>query len=80
MSGSKALSSNSPWAAGHGDGAVVSHYFHGTLHDHFRDDRINLARHDGTALLTGRQADFTNAAVRAGIFHAGANHWQFSSS
>lgn len=57
-------------SGGHGDGAVVSHDFHGALHDHFRDDRIDLARHDGTALLTGRQADFADAAMRAGIHEA----------
>ena len=48
------------------DRHVVAHETEGDLVDHFRDDRIDLARHDGGPVLPGGQTDFAQSVPRAG--------------
>ena len=51
---------------GHGDGDVVSDDVEGHLADHLGDDGVDLPRHDGGAVLPGRQVDLAEAAAGAG--------------
>ena len=51
---------------GHGHGQVVADGLEADLIDHFRDDRIDLAGHDGRARLHGRQIDLVQPGVGSG--------------
>ena len=60
------LSSSSLASARHGDGHVLADDLVADLVDDFRDDGVHLARHDRRAGLHRGQADFVEAAARAG--------------
>ena len=47
----------------HGDGHVVARNQEGRLGDHFGNDRVDLAGHDGGAMLAGGQLQLLNAAA-----------------
>ena len=49
----------------HGHGHVSANDMEGHLIDHLRDHRVYLARHDGGAVLAGRQVDLIEAAAGA---------------
>src|SRR5690606_24516573 len=50
----------------HGDRDIVAHHLEAHLVHHFRDDRVNLGRHDAGASLSLGQVDLVQASAWSG--------------